>query len=295
MVKIRESVSNKNMYYYLEHSFRLNGKVVKKELYLGKKIPKNIEEIKIKFLQEIYNQKWYALFERIRLSYKKDFDEAPKSAKEKELEGFMIKFTYDTQRIEGSTLSLKETAALLQHGITPTNKPNRDVKEAEAHSRVFYEMLDCKKDLSLQLILEWHYKLLQDTRADIAGKIRIRQVWIYGSKFTPPPVEVPVLMREFLRWYERNKKKMNPVELASIVHLKFVTIHPFIDGNGRISRLLMNFILNRNGFPMLNISYKNRQSYYNALERSQVKKADSIFLQWFFRRYLKEYGRYLKL
>ena len=156
-------------------------------------------------------------------------------------------------------------------------------------------MIKYKKDLTLQLVLEWHHSLFENTKKDIAGKIRTRQVWIYGSKFVPPsPAEVIPLLDDFLSWYNKNKMKMHPVELAAIAHLKFVTVHPFIDGNGRLSRLVMNFVLNRFGYPMLNISYENRVGYYNALERAQVKKTDSIFVLWFFRRYIKEYKRYLK-
>jgi Fic family protein len=295
MVNIRERKYGNKSYYYLEHSFRLNGKIVKKERYLGGYIPKDVDKIKKDFLAKIYNQKWYILLDRIKTVYKKDIGSATASEKEKEIEGFMIKFTYDTQKIEGSTLTLKETANLLQHGITPSNKPNRDVKEAEAHSHIFYDMLNYKKDLTMQLILEWHYKLFENTKKDIAGKIRTRQVWIFGSKFIPPsPVEVSPLLEDFFRWYNKNKGSIHPVELAAAAHLKFVTIHPFIDGNGRLSRLVMNFILNKFGYPMLNISYKNRVGYYNALERAQVKKVNSIFVSWFFRRYLKEYKKYLK-
>jgi len=79
------------------------------------------------------------------------------------------------------------------------------------------------------------------------------------------------------------------------VHLRFVTIHPFADGNGRMSRLMMNFVLQKHGFPPLNIPYEDRRSYYNALERSQVKKVDSIFIQWFFKKYLKEHSAYAKV
>jgi len=136
--------------------------------------------------------------------------------------------------------------------------------------------------------------LLKDTRSDIAGKIRTRQVWIAGSKFLPSsPAEVPALIDEIIRWYNKNKDKVNPVELAALMHLKFVTIHPFIDGNGRISRILMNFILKSNKFPMLNVPYKNRTGYYNALERAQTKKTDTVFILWFFKRYIKEYKQYV--
>ncbi|MDE1865944.1 MAG: Fic family protein [Candidatus Micrarchaeota archaeon] len=293
MVEIRGRQRGNTVYYYLEHAFRINGKVTKKELYLGKKVPSNIDVIKLKFLKEIYDQKWYSQLDKIKKNYKKDISKATKSELEKELEVFMIKFTYDTQKIEGSTLTLRETANLLQHNITPSNKPTRDVKEAEAHSKIFYQMLDYKKDLGLQVILSWHYELLNGTRPDIAGKIRTRQVWISGSKFVPPaPVEVYVLLKELFGWYDRNKGKIHPVELASLMHLKFVTIHPFIDGNGRMSRVLMNFILHKHGFPMLNIPYKNRTGYYNALERAQVKKIDSVFVTWVFRNYIKNYKRY---
>jgi Fic family protein len=72
-------------------------------------------------------------------------------------------------------------------------------------------------------------------------------------------------------------------------------VHPFADGNGRMSRLLMNFVLEKHGFPLLNIPYGDRRSYYNALERSQVKKVDSIFIQWFLKRYLKEHSGYVKM
>ena len=87
---------------------------------------------------------------------------------------------------------------------------------------------------------------------------------------------------------------MHPVELAALVHLKFVSIHPFGDGNGRISRLMMNFVLHKHGYPMLNISYKNRNSYYTALERSQLKKLDQIFIVHIIKRYIKDYKSYLK-
>ncbi len=295
MVTIRKEERGGNVYYYLEHSFRLNGKTLKKEKYLGKAIPKNIEKIKGSFLYEVYREKWYSKFELIRKAFNKEQKAMPPEAVEKYIEAFMIKFTYDTQRIEGSTLSFRDTANLLLEGITPQNKPLRDVKETEEHKKVFYEMLETKKDISLNLILEWHYKLFKETKPGIAGKFRNHQVAISGSRFLPPsPAEINAMLTEFTRWYNRSKEKLNPVELAALTHLKFVTIHPFTDGNGRISRLLMNFVLHKNAFPMLDIEYKNRSSYYTALERSQVKQNESPFILWFFKKYLKSNVAYLK-
>jgi len=293
MVSIHKKNVEGNEYFYLEHSFRKNGKIEKKELYLGKEIPSDIEKIKKEFISEIYNETWLNQLDKIKENYSKEQKKTPFSAKEKEIENFMIKFTYNTQRIEGSKLTLRDTANLLENGVAP-KKPLRDIKEAESHKKVFYEMLDYKKDLNLQMVLQWNKNLLADTKPDIAGKIRNHGAAISGSKFMPPlALELDTLLKEFFDWYNKNKSKLHPVILSALVHLKFVSIHPFSDGNGRISRLMMNFILKNNGFPMLDILYVNRNGYYTALERSQVKQDDKIFLQWFFKRYLKEYKKLL--
>ncbi len=294
MVSVKKKVAGKQIYYYLEHSYRENDKVMKKEKYLGKILPKDLEKLKKNFIFEIYKKKWFGKFDKIKTGFSEELKKTPESAKEKQTEAFSIRFTYDTQRTEGSKLTLKETANLLERGITPKTKPLRDVKEAESHQKIFYEMLSYGNDLSLQIILYFHKKLFENTRPDIAGRIRQHQVIISGSKFVPPfPAEIYPLLGEFFSWYSKNKDKLHPVELAALTHLKFVTIHPFSDGNGRISRLLMNFVLHKRGFPMMNIPYEKRAGYYSSLERAQTKKEESIFLNWFFKRYLKENGRYL--
>ena len=191
-------------------------------------------------------------------------------------------------------MTLRETADLLERGVTPKEKPLRDVKEAEAHKKIFLEMLKYPKDLSLAIVLKWHKELFEQSKPDIAGRIREHQVAISGSKFKPPyPIEIYPMLRDFFKWYTKNKNILHPVELAALVHLKFVTIHPFSDGNGRISRLMMNFVLNRRGFPTFNISYEGRSAYYTALERTQIKKNDFIFVNWFIKRYIKENKKYI--
>ncbi len=294
MVSVKKKNVNKQTYFYLEHSYRENDKILKKEKYLGKALPKNLEKLKKDFIFEIYKKKWFEKFDKIKERFSEELKKTPKSAKEKQIEAFSIRFTYDTQRTEGSKLTLRETFNLLEKGISPKSKPLRDVKEAEAHQKIFYEMLSYEKGLSLQIVLYFHKKLFESTSPDIAGKIRQHQVIISGSKFVPPfPAEINPLLEEFFSWYSKNRNMMHPIELAALTHLKFVTIHPFADGNGRISRLLMNFVLHKHDFPMLNIPYEKRAGYYSALERAQTKKEESIFLNWFFKRYLKENGRYL--
>ncbi len=295
MVRIRKKVVDGKEYYYLEHSLREGKKVRKKELYLGGDVPADIEKIQGDFIHEIYKSRWYALLDNLKKGYSREIRDMPQSVRDKELDSFMIKFTYNTQRIEGSRLTLRETANLLERGITPQEKPIRDVKEAEAHKKIFYDMLHYKKNLSLQVVLYWHKELFSITNPGIAGKIRAHGVAISGSKFIPPsPVEISLLLREFFKWYEKYRDKLHPVELAAIVHLKFVTIHPFADGNGRLSRIMMNFVLNRFRYPLLDITYEKRNSYYNALERSQIKKDERIFVQWFIKKYIKENSKYAK-
>lgn len=282
-------------YYYLGHSIKENNKVMKEELYLGKNIPKNIEEIKKEFMINLLTKRYKESLNKIKKNFSKELKSMTKPEKEKYLNYFMIKFTYDSTRIEGSTLTLKETAALLQEGRTPRDRPISDVKEAEKHKEIFYKMIKHKGNIILTALLRWHKGLLLETQKTIAGKVRTSNVRVAGSKAKfPVHQQVYPLLKEFFKWYSQNKNKTHPVLLAALAHLKFVSIHPFGDGNGRMSRLLMNFILNKSGFPMLNIKHRGRQNYYNALERSQITRDEYIFVLHILKRYLKEYRNYIK-
>lgn len=295
VVTVRKRLVGTRQYFYLRHTLRTADGFQAREKYLGAKLPHNIEEVKRDFLAEIYKERWHPLLDAIRANYAEELRTMPRSVVEKNARYFAVKFTYDTNRIEGSSLTYRETADLLERGLSPRSRPVGDIKEAEAHDRVLREVLEYDRDLSLQIILYWHKRLFAETKPGYAGKVRTHQVWISGSRFTPPsPVEVYPLLREFFRWYDRTKKSSHPVELAAAVHLRFVTIHPFYDGNGRVSRLLMNFVLKKHGFPMLDIPYVDRRSYYNALERSQAKNTDIVFVQWLIKRYLREYARYVR-
>jgi Fic family protein len=290
MVSVKKKNMHGNTYYYLQHSFRRNGKIDKKEKYLGIALPKNIDQVKEEFLREFYQETWFNRFDTIKEQLIQEKRNTPQSLEKKQTEQFATSFTYNTNRMEGSTITLRETADLLERGISPSRRPLEDIKETEAHKAAFYDMLKYNKELSVSTVLHWHTQLFQFTKPDIAGKIRTHQVGISGSKVLPPfPIELDLLLRDFFDWYHQNRKKLHPVHLAGLVHLKFVTIHPFADGNGRISRLLMNYVLHKNGYPMLIIPYSQRMSYYTALERSQLKKDENVFILWFFKRYLKEY------
>jgi len=293
MVIVRKRRIGNEDFFYLEHTIRINKAVEKREKYLGKTVPENIEEIKQEFFHEIFKEKWYSLLDKIKKNFVYEYNKLPQTAKSKYFENFVIKFTYNTNRIEGSTLTLRDTANLLNEGISPRNRPVRDIKEAESHKKVFYDMLEYKKELNLSIVLYWHKLLLQDTDKEIAGQIRNHQVAIAGTAVQlPSPVELNPLLDDFFAGYNKEKNRLHPVELAALVHLKFVSIHPFTDGNGRTSRIMMNFVLHKNQLPMLDISYSNRASYYTALERSQKTGKEYIFVQYLIKRYVKEYKKY---
>lgn len=294
MAHIRIKKTKDKDYYYLEHTIREGKAFRNKQIYLGTHLPANINILTERFMHELFEELYDKQLKTIKKKFAAEFSSYPKSAKKKHIEDFMIKFTYNTNKIEGSTLSLKETADLLEEHITPRNKSLEDVKETEAHKKVFYEMLKYKKELTISSILHWHKELFKSTDAEIAGKIRKHPVAIARTKVKLPiPAELDTLLHEFFIWYRKYKDKTNPVILAALVHLKFVTIHPFSDGNGRISRIMMNFILHKHNYPMLNIEYSNRNAYYNALERSQTQSKDYIFVQYLIKRYFKRYQEYM--
>lgn len=273
-------------YYYLQHSFRKEDRVITKEKYLGKRIPKNIEEIKRLFLEECRKAGLFELFEKIRKGFQKEWQKYPKSMKEKVKEQIAIAFTYNTNAIEGSTITLEETRELVEHKIAP-NKPLMDIKETEEHVRVFLDMLKKKEKFDNKLILKWHKELFQYTKSDMAGRFREYLVRV-GNYIAPDWQDVKYLMEELIKFYNKNKK-MDAIGMAARMHYRFEQIHPFGDGNGRIGRLIINYILWYNKYPMLIIEYKKRKSYYKALQRNE-----DYFFNYFARRYLKVHKKYLK-
>jgi len=264
-------------YFYLIDSFRKEGRVITREKYLGSEIPDNINEIKKKFKKEI-RAGLYKKLELIKKDFQIEWKKIPESVKEKEKEEIAITFTYNTNAIEGSTITLEETREIIHDKIAP-NKSLSDVKETEAHSKVFLNMLNKKEKISNELFLKWHKEIFEESKPDIAGKYRDYLVRI-GPHLPPDWQDINKLMQELISFIEENKK-INPVELAAIVHYRFEKIHPFGDGNGRIGRILMNYILWHSGYPMLIIEYTKRRSYYKALQ-----KDEDGFLAYFIRRYL---------
>ncbi len=198
-------------------------------------------------------------------------------------EYFDVSYTYDSNRIEGNTLTMQETHLVINDGITISGKSMREHLEAINH----YEAIDFvrgmvngKEDINKRNLLDIHRLILKSIDNENAGVFRSVGVRISGSAHIPPdPLHLDSLMDEFFMFYQKNKKTMHPIILAAEMHERLVSIHPFIDGNGRTARLLMNFILLKNGYTVaiLKGDISSRLAYYKALEHVQVKNDPNPF------------------
>jgi Fic family protein len=270
--------------------------VRRKERYLGTTRPRDAGQQKELLEREVWGDTWFRAFESIRSAYQKRQRALPLSIREKEREDFVVDFTYDTNRIEGSTLTYEETSNLLTHGISPASKPMRDIREMQLHASLARQLMASPEPVDLPHVLSWHRRVFGETKPDIAGRMRDSEVGIRGSQHIPPtPLEARPRLIELLRWTDRQADALNPVERAASFHFKFENIHPFGDGNGRIGRLAMNMILFRSGLPMLNIRYGKRRGYYRALEKASVTSSPRPFLLWFFHRYHRDQQIWLRL
>lgn len=199
-------------------------------------------------------------------------------------EALELEYTYESNRIEGNTLTLKETDLVINEGLTISGKSMREHLEAVNHREaiVFIKELAAKSTfINQHTLLSIHNLILRSIENNYAGKYRDVQVMIKGSKHTPPaPWMVQQQMDEFFMWYQAHKNKMHPIVLAAELHERLVTIHPFVDGNGRTARLLMNLILLQHGFVIANIKgdSKSRLQYYTCLEKAQTEADKTDFL-----------------
>jgi Fic family protein len=277
-------------YFYLVQTFRFQGRVRYRERYLGRRIPRDLEVVRRELLAKVRAERWYPELDAIRDAFQRERSRQPAVVRRDEIDRFGIEFTYNTNRIEGSTLTLRETAAVVTRGVVPKAKPLADVLEARAHHQLFLAILAERGPLSVPRVIDWHRTLFETTKPTLAGRLRDYQVGIGGSRFVPPPpAEVPRLLSGLFRWYNRQRPKVHPVELAAILHLRFETIHPFGDGNGRIGRLIMNYVLSQAGFPLLDIRFERREQYYRALERAHTARGERSFLEWFLRTYVAQH------
>ncbi len=283
-LEIREK--NGSRKYYLAHSIRDGGAVRKVRVYLG--VDLSPEELKQKRKHaEAELKKRIAEAKAIH----DPFITALSPSDMKELETleargelrvphlseldwdkFKEAFTYDTNAIEGSLVEAKEVEEILQKRRWPEDKSKEDISETYGVAEAVDYIRKTNEHVSLKLLQELHRIVFKNSK-HFAGKFREKGVEVavadaYGNVVHKgaPSQQVEVLLKEMIRWYNRNRAKCPPLVLAAVVHNQFEIIHPFQDGNGRVGRLLLDNILLKHNLPPLNIELKNRSQYYAALQ-----------------------------
>lgn len=196
-----------------------------------------------------------------------------------------LEYTFESNRIEGNTLTLKETDLVINEGLTISGKSMREHLEAINHKEAIAyvkQLIDKNTEINEREVLSVHNLILRGIDQANAGKYRNVRVMIKGSTHMPPaPYLVAKQMEDYFYWYQLNKNKLHPVVLAAEMHERLVTIHPFIDGNGRTSRLVMNLILLKHGYVIANIKgdAPSRMAYYTTLEKAQTQSSKTDFIE----------------
>jgi Fic family protein len=276
-------------YHYLVKSIRIDGGWKKFSVYLGKgelseeevealmgeKAPE-LEEKVDAYLRR--TDPLYALISRgdaerleeIRKKAEGSLKDMPEEARQKYYEWFVTSFTYNSNAIEGSTVALDETGMILFDQVVPRGKTLREIREVENHRRAFDFAVEYERDISMRFILKIHALLTEGILEEGSGELRRVQVYIRGADIIPPPAEeVEGELKGLLRWYRRARRRYHPVVVASYFHTAFEGIHPFVDFNGRTGRILLNFILKKAGYPMVDIKNEDKLDYYGALAAGQ--------------------------
>lgn len=286
----KKKIGTESYFYYVE-SYRIGDKVLQKNLkYIGREEP---DKDKLQELQNEFSEKEVQKIIRSDLSFEpfKSTEEVLKSAEnlkkrffrsienlsssgKRQLENrFKTGYTYHSCSIEGNTLSRAEVDLVINKNQSIEGKRLLELEEVRGHKNAIDYMMSETQELSEDFIKRLHEVLLEGTQEFVEdddeyviGGYRCDMRFIEGADFVPVnPIQIPYEMKDLVSFYKKNKYKIHPLELASEFHLMFVVIHPFSDGNGRMARLLMNFILDRSGFPMIDISVENREGYIKAL------------------------------
>ncbi|TDD77363.1 Fic family protein [Flavobacterium caseinilyticum] len=195
-----------------------------------------------------------------------------------------LEYTFESNRIEGNTMTLRETDLVINEGLTISGKSMREHLEVINHQEAIAyikDLMQRNSSINEREVLSIHNLILRGIQPEDAGRYRKVQVMIQGSSYLPPqPFLVSKEMEDYFIWYQTNKSSLHPIVLAAEMHERLVTIHPFIDGNGRTSRLVMNLILLQHGYIIANIKgdYESRMQYYQTLETAQTKNNKEDFL-----------------
>jgi len=284
--------------YYLSHSYRVEGNVKKVVRYLGvdideEELQKRRAKAEQLILKEIREQNIleFELSEEEVKEYKKlERQIRVFHLQKKDWKRFTESFTYNTNAIEGSTVALSEVKELLEH---KEKAHNADELESLNVAEAVEFIKKGKEKLSIDLILRVHGICFKSTKS-FAGRLRNVEVVIKDRQGNiihkgAPAKEVVKLLEELCRWYEEHVRKYPPLLLAALVHNQFEKIHPFQDGNGRVGRLLLNYVLLKQGYPPINIYLKDRTRYYRCLQKFDARNNIKSTLKFLISQYKKQY------
>lgn len=196
----------------------------------------------------------------------------PRVALQKINEALNIEWTYNSNSIEGNTLTLNETKLVIENGMTIRGKSLREHFEAVNHQEAIeyiHALAQKNTPLRERDVLDTHLLVLDKIEKEFSGRYRNAGVRIGGANFIPPnALKVNDLMQELIYWYNKESDNFHPIVRAAVFHHRFVWIHPFFDGNGRTARLLMNLLLMKEKFPPAIILKNDRKKYYDALNKA---------------------------
>jgi len=282
---VEKRKEGKRVKYYLAHSFREGGKVHKIRKFLGKDIndiqlKERVDKAREIILEEIkqymvisdplkvpLSEAEVKFIEKIEVAQKlKIFH-----LSDKQWDLFSELFTYNTNAIEGSELDQKEVKDILQRDKWP-KKSKEDIAETYGVDKAIEHIRETKEHISIELMLELHKIVFKNSKS-FAGKFRqkgeevvVRDGLGNIAHYGAPQSRIIGLLKELIEWYNKNKIRYPTLVLATVIHNQFENIHPFVDGNGRVGRLLLNNILIKNKLPPVNINFKNRKEYYLTLQ-----------------------------
>jgi len=309
MVYLAKKKRGNKLYYYLVENIPIaRGRRHQLRKYIGTEKPSEtkLQILIAQFEQEVQKEKLklhghHYLTEdeikeimEINKEFWKRYHKANETVREQFDQNFVMAFVYNTNSIEGSTLTPKEVELLLAENIAP-NKPLDDVLEAKAAQKTLQFIKEHSGNFDQEFLLKVHEIYFKDTKSKIAGTYKKHQNQIKGSRFeTTPPHLVLTDMKLYFEEYARLKKELHPLELAAWIHWKLVRIHPFQDGNGRTARIIMNFILNKNGYAMIDIKTKEKQQYFRALEKCNYNNNARALAIRLVRRFKKQYQNVLR-
>ncbi|MBU2634416.1 MAG: Fic family protein [Nanoarchaeota archaeon] len=276
--------SGNKKFYYLGKTIRISSDKYKKlRIKLGDKKPskelinKKLKEFKLEEYK-VYNEDYIDVsklefIDDFKEVYKNHVKKVPKTVLEKEETDFVIRFTYNSNAIEGNRLTLRETYMIIKEKQIPSGAPPKDYNEAVNGREALDFLKKYKGKLTIAFIEKLNGILVKNTGVVYGGRLRFFPVTISGANFIPASdKDVPGLLGKMIKFYYENKRKYHPFVLACLIHAIFVEIHPFEDGNGRTGRALMNWVLVKADYPKVFIPIEFRSDYYKAIDFHNEKK-----------------------